>query len=397
MLHSVNIVATVLIARFLWILVVAIGGLLFAAVLGFVGATSPFRRVAFVTAFVICGLVTLLFGGGYYYFEYGWARHILDFQLSLALTTVGILALALAVSPNAWLGGDKADERRRMGLGFLLIFGGIGFVLAFVIARADSYSLQSILDMVFWSCPACVPAGLWGSASVAISAALLNSVFFAAFGGVIGTLFSIVFGSKAPIAIAIPLLLTAFIVWRNVFPHPAVRKPTLCESFVAGIAMEFRYPKLCNRIPFEAAAEGVFVGGKEVDVTSLRSKCYLKIAQSTGDDTLCYEVKPLRGYGPYGDDSDCADQVLHSTGSWGEQSFFISEDQLAPLMRQLGYTDQTLISAHISPHDNSAWTQYIDSLRPPPPLAGITSSADPQQQARLDFLGRLVNLRCKSD
>src|SRR5580698_8132098 len=88
------------------------------SVFGLVSAAPRFRRVAFVTAFVVCGLVTLLFGGGFYYFWYGWGHQVVDFQLSLALTTVGILALAAAVSPDAWLGGDKAEQRRRVGLGF---------------------------------------------------------------------------------------------------------------------------------------------------------------------------------------------------------------------------------------------------------------------------------------
>jgi|HubBroStandDraft_6_1064221.scaffolds.fasta_scaffold124655_2 hypothetical protein len=396
MLPPAAAVATVVVARFLWILIVVGAGLLLASVFGLVSAAPRFRRVAFVTAFVVCGLVTLLFGGGFYYFWYGWGHQVVDFQLSLALTTVGILALAAAVSPNAWLGGDKAEQRRQFGLRSLLVLAGLGFALGLLFSRADSYSLRSILNTVFWLCPACVPAGLWSSSTVAIPAALLNSIFFAAFGGVAGTLFGILFGSKAPIAITIPVVLATVLVWRNVFQHPPVRKPTLCESFVAGIAMDFRYPKLCNRIPFEAA-EGVFVGGKEVDVTSLRSKCYLKIAQSTGDDSLCYEVKPFRGYGPFGGDSGCADQVLHSTGSWGQRSFFLSEDQLAPLMRGLGYTDQTLADANISPQNNSAWTQYIDTLRPPPPLPGINTSANPQERATLDFLNRLMNLHCKSE
>jgi hypothetical protein len=97
------------------------------------------------------------------------------------------------------------------------------------------------------------------------------------------------------------------------------------------------------------------------------------------------------------DESLCVDQVIHGSNSWGSRGLSISDDQLAPLMRQLGYNNQTLEDAHISSQDNSAWAQYIDSLRPPPPLPGINASTDPQQQARLDFLNRIVNLQCKAD
>ena len=117
MLPPAAAVATVVVARFLWILIVVGAGLLLASVFGLVSAAPRFRRVAFVTAFVVCGLVTLLFGGGFYYFWYGWGHQVVDFQLSLALTTVGILALAVAVAPDAWLGGDKAEQRRQFGLG----------------------------------------------------------------------------------------------------------------------------------------------------------------------------------------------------------------------------------------------------------------------------------------
>lgn len=398
MLDPATSVATVFLSPGFWLLLIAAVGLLFALVFGFIDATPRLQRAAFVTAFVACGLGTLLFGGAFYCFEYLWASHVEDLLLCLVLTVTGVLALAGPLVPDAWLGGDTAKQRRRLGFTCLLAFAAIGCVLGLVFNRAPSYNLGTIWGIVRWLWPAGAPGGLSADPwTTTVSTALLNSIFFGAFGGVIGTVFSIVLGSKAPIAITIAVLLAGLILWRNLFPHPPTRNPTTCESFVAGVAMDFSYPDLCRKIPFEAAEAGA---PKGLAVTSLRSRCFQALAFNTGNDSLCSEVKPIRGFGPYDgsvDEFHCVDRVLHSRNSWRERGLYIPGDQLAPLMRQLGYTNQTLEDAHIYPQDNSAWARYIDILRPPPSLPGIDASTDPQQPARLDFLSRIMNLQCKSE
>jgi hypothetical protein len=122
-------------------------------------------------------------------------QHIEDLQLCLVLAVMGVLAIAVPFLPDAWIGGEKADERRRLGFRFLLGFAAVGFVPALVFTLSPPYTFQSIRAAVFWLCPACAPGMLNGESFIAVLfTAFLNAVFFGAVGGVIGTVFSIVLG-----------------------------------------------------------------------------------------------------------------------------------------------------------------------------------------------------------
>src|SRR5690349_25083693 len=88
------------------------------------------QRSVFTTAFVTCGLVTLLVGGAFNYVMFLWAKHAVDLKLSLVLTLIGVLVLAIAFLPDDWPRGDTGgSSRRRLSFRFLLGFAGLGFVL----------------------------------------------------------------------------------------------------------------------------------------------------------------------------------------------------------------------------------------------------------------------------
>ena len=147
-----------------------------------------FRRAAFA----ISGLLTVL-GGGFYYFIYLWAKDPVNLQLCLVLAAMGFLAMAIPFMPEAWLGGLKAEERRRFGYRFLLVAAAVGVVFALIFALSPPYKFLSIREAVFWLCPGCAPGMLNGQSFAAILfTALLNAVFFGAGGGVVGTALSMV-------------------------------------------------------------------------------------------------------------------------------------------------------------------------------------------------------------
>ncbi len=46
----------------------------------------------------------------------------------------------------------------------------------------------------------------------------------------------------------------------------------------------------------------------------------------------------------------------------------MSNDELGPIMQQLGYTEQALMDANLDPRDRFGWDKYIQLLlRPLPP------------------------------
>jgi hypothetical protein len=165
--------------------------------------------------------------------------------------------------------------------------------------------------------------------------------------------------SKMPLAITVVVLLAVSVLSRIVVQHPATRNRTTCEAFIAGVAVDFGYPELCSKIPVKATENGGFNAG----VISLRSEC-----------------------------------IERSGGHWGSPGTLIeiTDDDLANLMRQLGYTNQALDDAHVYPADNSAWRRYLDILRDPQHMLWKRDVAPGQlQRARFDFLNRVKNLECK--
>jgi len=199
---------------------------------------------------------------------------------------------------------------------------------------------------------------------------------------------------RAGTAIAI-VVLVALGLWLYMHRYPTARPPTACEKFTAGVAIDFVRPDWCRRIPIgaERGAGGWSPKGFQVD--SWRSDCFLATAVVTRNVNLCKDVKPIRtglleGYldGTGYNKAYCVDRVNKSNGFWGELGLLpMSNGELAPIMRELGYTDQALLDANLDPHDPFSWSKYIQLLR---------SSYPPSRQLqRSDFLARVENLRCK--
>ena len=167
--------------------------------------------------------------------------------------------------------------------------------------------------------------------------------------------------TKMPLAITVVVVLAVAVLSRVVVQHPATRNRTTCEAFIAGVAVDFSYPDLCGKIPAKATEDGGFNGG----VVSLRSECV--------DHSYSH------GWSP---------DVLPE----------ITDDDLAHLMRRLGYTTQALDDAHIYTQDNSAWKRYLDVLRDPQHMLWKRDVAPGiLQRARSDFLSRVTKLECKNE
>jgi hypothetical protein len=164
--------------------------------------------------------------------------------------------------------------------------------------------------------------------------------------------------SKAPLAIAVVVVLAVFVLARVVFHYSASRSRTTCEAFIAGVAADFHYPDLCDKIPLRALEDGGFNGR----ATPLRTVC-----------------------------------IERATDHWQPGVLIeIIDDDLAKLMRQLGYSNQALEDAHVLPADNSAWRRYLDILRDPEHMLWKKDVAPGiLQRARLDFLRRVRDFECK--
>ena len=150
------------------------------------------QRSVFTTAFVTCGLVTLLVGGAFNYVMFLWAKHAVDLELSLVLTLIGVLVLAVAFLPDDWPRGDTGgSSRRRLSFRFLLGFAGLGFVLGLFVTLSPPRTFQSIREAIFWLCPAGTFGMLNGSSFGAVLfTAFVNGAIFGALGGVMGTVLS---------------------------------------------------------------------------------------------------------------------------------------------------------------------------------------------------------------
>jgi hypothetical protein len=183
--------------------------------------------------------------------------------------------------------------------------------------------------------------------------------------------------------------------------YPTARPPTACETFTAGVAIDFVRPDWCGRVPIEAEAGSGGFGAKGFDVYSWRSECFLAIAIKTNNPKLCSEVKPIGGSlatGSLGDGSGyneafCIESVRKLHGHWGQLGLHMSNYELAPIMQQLGYTDQVLLDAKLDPQYEYSWDDYINGLLLNRP--GMPRFEQPQQE-KLDFLKRVDNLKCKS-
>jgi hypothetical protein len=205
---------------------------------------------------------------------------------------------------------------------------------------------------------------------------------------------------KAPKTIAI-LALAGVGLWLYVHRYPTGRIPTACEQFTAGVAIDFVRPDWCKRIPIEAVGGTGGFSPKGFQIESLRSDCFLQTAVQTNNTKLCSEVKPIRsdwldgladgsGY----NEAYCRDYIKKFGRNWEGGGLFMSNDELAPVMHQLGYTDQTLLDMQIDPNDAYSWNKYIHYLLWDRP--GSMRNYEREQEQKRDFLDRVGKLRCKS-
>src|ERR1019366_1131099 len=152
---------------------------------------------------------------------------------------------------------------------------------------------------------------------------------------------------KAPKTIAI-LALAGVGLWLYVHRYPTGRIPTACEQFTAGVAIDF-----------------------------VRSDWLDGLADGSGYN-----------------EAYCRDYIKKFGRNWEGGGLFMSNDELAPVMHQLGYTDQTLLDMQIDPNDAYSWNKYIHYLLWDRP--GSMRNYEREQEQKRDFLDRVGKLRCKS-
>ncbi len=188
--------------------------------------------------------------------------------------------------------------------------------------------------------------------------------------------------------------LAALGLWLYVHRYPTARVPTACETFTKGVAIDFMRPDWCERIPIEAEGGG---GGdtKGFQVDSLRSECFLTTAIQTHNAKLCSQVRPIRAAwidggllldGSGYNETYCIDSVNEPGRARESPGLTMSNHELAPIMQQLGYADQTLLDANLDPRDQFSWSDYIQLLLRPLP---------PWLERKNEFLTKVNKLRCK--
>src|ERR1017187_2731246 len=134
-----------------------------------------------------------------------------------------------------------------------------------------------------------------------------------------------------------PLLVLIWWGLRATTIYP-LQPPTDRDIFIYEVAIQFKDPNLCQKIP--PYAEGNGSGERPgYEISYLQSGCYFELAGALHDQSLCDKVKPIskgmRDGSKYTPES-CREYRGYSG------SGIVSPHTVTTWMRQLGYTDQDL-------------------------------------------------------
>jgi hypothetical protein len=120
--------------------------------------------------------------------------------------------------------------------------------------------------------------------------------------------------------------------------------PTERDTFIYGVALQFREPRLCQKVARYAEGSGGGWGIAGYQISYLQSNCYFFLADTLHDASLCDKVRPTsQGFldGSKINPQDCRPK-LHSGPTGSAVGGAVDPHVIVPMMRKLGYLDQEI-------------------------------------------------------
>jgi hypothetical protein len=155
-----------------------------------------------------------------------------------------------------------------------------------------------------------------------------------------------------------PLLLLTWWGLRAATEYPP-QPPTDRDIFIYEVALQFKDPELCQKIP--PYAEGSGTGGDpRREISDLQSDCYFNLAGAPHDLPLCDKVRPI---------SKGIRDGSKYTPEWCRVSprysviTIVNPNTVDAWMRQLGYTDQEIYDFQYRNVFNNPIHETYDRLR----------------------------------
>ena len=131
------------------------------------------------------------------------------------------------------------------------------------------------------------------------------------------------------------------------------------DTLLFGVALQFKAPELCEKIPRDAAGAEVGWGQPGYQISYLQSECYFNLASELHELSLCDKVRPLSGGSldgsKYNPDSCRAGRNYQAGG--------VDPHIVTTWMRQLGYTDPEIYHFDYRNGYNSLIHQAYDRLQ----------------------------------
>lgn len=138
--------------------------------------------------------------------------------------------------------------------------------------------------------------------------------------------------------------------------------PTQRDYFIYGIALEFKDPALCQKIPLDASNGGSsWSTPAGYQISYLQSDCYYNLAGSTHDLSLCDHVRPLSTSQYDGSKYNPEDCRKHSEAApviGGADPHTVVQ-----WLKKLGYTDADIYADQYKSNLQNPIYKYYDQVR----------------------------------
>lgn len=162
--------------------------------------------------------------------------------------------------------------------------------------------------------------------------------------------------------------------------------PAQRDFFIYGVAMEFRDPLLCQKIPRDVTSGGHnWSTPPGYQISYLQSECYYNLAGKTHDLSLCDHVRPLSTGSFDGSKYNPEDCRLHSQTA--PVIGGVDPHMVVEWTRKLGYGDQDVHEAQYRANRKSPVSDEYDRLRRDPQFAERIKAAptfnEPSSEAKI--------------
>ena len=138
--------------------------------------------------------------------------------------------------------------------------------------------------------------------------------------------------------------------------------PTQRDLFLFGVAMDFRDPALCQKIPPDRSGGGHnWSTPPGYQISYLQSECYYNLAGKTHDLSLCDHVRPLSTASFDGSKYNPEDCRLHS--QIAPTIGGVDPQMVVEWMRKLGYSDADVHEAQYRMNGKNPVTDAYNQLR----------------------------------